>query len=89
MFTSWGLETPHTFTEWQVEKALEALDEGSCGAVLRAKGIVASADGGQWIHFDYVPGEHEVRRGGAEYTGRLCVIGSELKEEALRTAFGL
>ena len=89
IFTSWGLETPHAFTEWQLEKALEALDEGDCGSILRAKGIVASADGGEWLHFDYVPGEHQVRRGGAETTGKLCVIGADLKEDAIRRAFGL
>ena len=89
MFTSWGLETPRAFTQQQLEEALEALDEGGCGAILRAKGIVASADGGQWLHFDYVPGEHQVRRGGAETTGKLCVIGAELREDAIRQAFGL
>ena len=89
VFTSWGLETPRAFTQQQLEEALEALDEGGCGAVLRAKGIVASADGGQWLHFDYVPGEHQVRRGGAETTGKLCVIGAELREDAIRQAFGL
>ena len=89
VFTSWGLETPHAFTQQQLEEALEALDEGGCGNILRAKGIVASADGGQWLHFDYVPGEHQVRRGGAETTGKLCVIGAELREDAIRQAFGL
>ena len=89
VFTSWGLETPHAFTQRQLEEALKALDEGGCGAILRAKGIVASADGGQWLHFDYVPGEHQVRQGGAETTGKLCVIGAELREDAIRRAFGL
>ena len=89
MFTSWGLETPHAFTQRQREEALEALDEGGSGNILRAKGIVASADGGQWLHFDYVPGEHQVRQGGAETTGKLCVIGAELREDAIRRAFGL
>ncbi len=89
VFTSWGLETPRAFTQQQLEEALEALDEGGCGNILRAKGIVASADGGQWLHFDYVPGEHQVRRGGAETTGKLCVIGAELREDAIRQAFGL
>lgn len=89
VFTSWGLETPHAFTQRQLEEALEALDEGGCGNILRAKGIVASADGGQWLHFDYVPGEHQVRQGGAETTGKLCVIGAELREDAIRRAFGL
>ncbi len=89
VFTSWGLETPRAFTQRQLEEALEALDEGGCGNILRAKGIVASADGGQWLHFDYVPGEHQVRQGGAETTGKLCVIGAELREDAIRRAFGL
>ena len=89
MFTSWGRETPRAFTQRQLEEALEALDEGGCGNILRAKGIVASADGGQWLHFDYVPGEHQVRQGGAETTGKLCVIGAELREDAIRRAFGL
>ena len=89
VFTSWGLETPRAFTQRQLEEALEALDEGGCGNILRAKGIVASADGGQWLHFDYVPGEHQVRQGGAETTGKLCVIGAELREDAIRQTFGL
>ena len=68
---------------------LEALDDGTYGMVLRAKGIVPAADGDGWYHFDYVPGEQEIRSGGADYTGRLCVIGSGLKEDALQTLFQL
>ena len=62
---------------------------GEYGAILRAKGIVAAADGGQWLHYDFVPEEHQIRRGPADYTGRLCVIGSGLKEDKLRQLFGL
>lgn len=68
---------------------LAALDEGAYGVVLRAKGILPSAEDDGWLHFDYVPGEREIRRGGADYTGRLCVIGSGLKEDALHTLFKL
>lgn len=57
--------------------------------VLRAKGIVKSSDGGEWLHFDYVPGAPEIRRGAADYTGRLCVIGAELDEDHIKTLFGL
>ena len=86
MFTSWGTETAHTFTEERIRAILTALDSGKYGAVLRAKGIVRS-DEGKWLHFDYVPEEHEVRFGGADYTGRLCVIGSKLDETALKSLF--
>ena len=85
---SWGIETPKKFTEAEIRKALETLDTGAYGAVLRAKGIVPNAEGG-WIHFDYVPGEQNIRRGPAGFTGRLCVIGSELKEHALEHLFCL
>ena len=88
MFTSWGVETAKKFTEEEIENALEAFDEGKFGIVLRAKGIVPSVDG-QWIHFDYVPEEHNVRRGGADVTGRLCVIGSKMVEAHLAELFGL
>ena len=88
VFTSWGAETPKTFTEADIDRILTALDSGEYGAILRAKGIVPAADG-QWLHFDYVPQEHEVRYGAADYTGRLCVIGSQLKEDGLKTLFGL
>ena len=86
MFTSWGVETPRKFTEEEISAALAALDSGEYGAILRAKGIVPAADGG-WIHFDYVPFEPNIRRGGAEVTGRLCVIGAELKEDGVAALF--
>ena len=88
VFTSWGAETPKQFTQADINRILTALDSGDYGAILRAKGIVPAADG-QWLHFDYVPQEHEVRYGSADYTGRLCVIGSQLKEDGLKTLFGL
>ncbi len=86
VFTSWGVETTHTYSEDALRTILTELDSGKYGAVLRAKGIVANGDG-QWLHFDYVPEEHEVRFGGADYTGRLCVIGSQLDECALKKLF--
>ena len=89
VFTSWGVETVKTFTEADLERILSALDGCEYGAILRAKGIVPAADGGQWLHFDFVPEEHQVRRGPADYTGRLCVIGAELKEDKLAALFGL
>ena len=88
VFTSWGAETPKQFTQADIDRILTALDSGDYGAILRAKGIVPAADG-QWLHFDYVPQEHEVRYGSVDYTGRLCVIGSQLKEDGLKTLFGL
>ena len=88
VFVSWGVETPKKFTEAEIRAALEALDTGAYGAVLRAKGIVPNAEGG-WLHFDMVPGEFDVRSGSADYTGRLCVIGSGLKEDQLPGVFGL
>ena len=89
VFVSWGAETVKPFTEDELEHILTALDGGEYGAILRAKGIVAAADGGQWLHYDFVPEEHQIRRGPADYTGRLCVIGSGLKEDKLRQLFGL
>ncbi len=88
VFTSWGTETPKQFTESEIRRILTALDSGEYGAILRAKGIVPAADG-KWLHFDYVPEEHEVRFGAADYTGRLCVIGSQLKERELHHLFGV
>ena len=88
VFTSWGAETVRKYTAEELEFILDALDGSRYGAVLRAKGIVPGTDG-QWLHFDYVPEEHEVRTGPADYTGRLCVIGSELKEDLLRDLFKL
>ena len=87
VFTSWGLETANRYTMEEIRTKLEAMDSGDYGAVLRAKGIVPCEDG-TWIHFDYVPGEADVRTGGADYTGRLCVIGSQLNEAALTKLFG-
>ncbi len=88
VFTSWGKETPKAFTKAGIEKILAALDSGEYGNILRAKGIVNGEDG-TWIEFDYVPEEPEVRAGHPDYTGRLCVIGAELKEEKLSELFGL
>ena len=86
VFTSWGLETAHKFTGEELKSALQALqNEEKYGTVLRAKGIV---DGGEhWWHFDYVPGEPDVRTGAAGATGRLCVIGCKLNEDALKELF--
>ena len=89
VFTSWGVETVKAYSEAELEHILTALDSGEYGAILRAKGIVAAADGGQWLHYDFVPEEHQVRRGPADYTGRICVIGSQLKEDKLSQLFGL
>jgi len=88
VFTSWGKETVKPYTREALEHILAELDLGECGAILRAKGIVP-AGSGSWLHFDYVPGEHEVRTGPADYTGRLCVIGADLKEDRLAALFGL
>ena len=89
VFTSWGTETVKAYSEAELEHILTALDSGEYGAILRAKGIGAAADGGQWLHYDFVPEEHQVRRGPADYTGRICVIGSQLKEDKLSQLFGL
>ena len=87
VFTSWGKETPQKYTQQEITAALESLsDEAKYGMILRAKGIVEGEDG-QWIHFDSVPGEPDVRTGSAEITGRLCVIGSKLEEDAIRKLF--
>ena len=88
VFTSWGRETAHPYEQQELAAALQALDTGDYGQVLRAKGIVAGTDG-KWLHFDYVPGEVEVRTGAAGVTGRLCVIGAELKENTLTSLFHL
>lgn len=88
VFTSWGTETARKFDAEALRRMLGDLDEGQFGLVLRAKGIVPGADGG-WLHFDYVPGEVNVRTGPAAVTGRLCVIGSKLDEDGLKTHFGL
>ena len=87
VFTSWGMETPRKFSQAEIQALLDALeDEQKYGAVLRAKGIVDASDG-EWIYFDYVPGESNIRRGAAAVTGRFCVIGSGLKEDALKELF--
>ena len=89
VFTSWGRETIHTYSKEQISDILKALESDSTyGNVLRAKGMVAGADG-EWIYFDMVPEEHEVRTGAPEYTGRICVIGAELNEDKLAELFGL
>ena len=87
VFTSWGMETPRKFTESALRGILSALeDEAKYGVILRAKGIVDAEDG-DWLYFDYVPGEVDIRRGGAAVTGRFCVIGSKLNEQALKELF--
>ena len=89
VFQSWGTETARKFTQEEIAHALEELeDEKTYGVVLRAKGIVPAADG-TWIHYDYVPGEPDVRTGSAATTGRLCVIGSDLREDAIAKLFGV
>lgn len=89
VFSDIGEETANKYTVEQIETALQALqDEEKCGQILRAKGIVEGTDG-QWIHFDYIPGEPEVRTGEAETTGMICVIGVDIKEDAVRGLFNL
>ncbi len=88
VFDSIGFETSKSFSEAAVKAALEELDSGDFGMILRAKGIVAGEDG-NWIHFDYVPGEADVRTGAADVTGKLCVIGSKVDKEAVKVLFGL
>ena len=87
VFTSWGVETAYKFTEDELKDIMDKLSTGSAyGEVLRAKGIVASTEG-EWFHFDLVPEETELRRGTADFTGRICVIGSKLDEEAIKGLF--
>ena len=88
VFTSWGKETARTYSKQELEAVLEDLDTGKFGTILRAKGMVANADGG-WLFFDYVPGEQDVRDGSAQVIGRLCVIGAELDEALLAERFGV
>ncbi len=89
IFTSWGKETPRKFTKEQIETAVKTLAETEeYGSVLRAKGMVESTEGG-WIYFDMVPGEYEIRQGEPDYTGRLCVIGTDIKEHELEKLFGI
>ena len=88
VFTSWGVETAKKFSQKDIEIALRKLDTGAYGMVLRAKGIVACSEGG-WIHFDYVPGEGDIRMGSAGVIGKLCVIGSNLDEYGVAATFGV
>ncbi len=88
MFTSWGMETPRKYTEAELKAILAALDTEEYGLILRSKGLLDSADG-QWLYFDYVPGEADIRRGSAAVTGRICVIGSKLQEDKLQKLFAL
>ena len=89
MFTSWGKETPKKFSLAEITSILEELkDEEKYGLILRAKGIVASSED-YFIHFDYVPGEPDVRKGSSAIIGRLCVIGSNINEKALSELFGI
>ena len=89
IFGSWGMETPRKFTEEELRSKLGQLqDEEKYGAVLRAKGIVNASDG-EWIYFDYVPGETDIRRGAPAVTGRFCVIGAKIKEDALKELFSI
>ena len=92
VFTSWGEETSHKFEEEKLKNILDALaktEDNEYGIILRAKGYVPAADGSEWLHFDLTPGEYEIRHGSADYTGRICVIGSEIKEDMLKELFEL
>ena len=86
VFTSWGIETPNTYSAEDIEKILTALDSGEYGAILRAKGMVPAPDG-TWGYYDYVPEEHDIRSGKPEVTGKICVIGSRLDEDKLAELF--
>ena len=88
VFTSWGVETAKKFEKATIEAALKGLDSGDYGMILRAKGILPCVDG-TWIHFDYVPEEHDIRIGSADVTGKLCVIGSKLDENGIQQLFGV
>ena len=89
VFSSWGVETPHKFTKEEITAALEELSKSDRhGMILRAKGIVPSVSG-EWLHFDLTPGEYEIRMGAADVTGRICVIGSKLKEEEIKKLFSI
>ena len=90
VFQSWGEETAHKFSESELKEILESLKEGEeYGIVLRAKGYVADKEGAEWLHFDLTPGEYEIRKGHPDYTGRICVIGSGIKEDKLKELFKL
>ncbi|MBQ8117395.1 MAG: GTP-binding protein [Lachnospiraceae bacterium] len=86
VFSSWGMETPKTYTKEQIEHIFEELDSGWYGDILRAKGMVPAEDG-TWIYYDYVPEEHDIRSGKPEVTGKICVIGARLREEKLAELF--
>lgn len=87
MFTSWGRETPKKFEREMLDDILDKLsDSEDYGIILRAKGIVPGTDG-KWYHFDLTPGEYEIREGASDIIGRLCVIGSKLKEDAIAELF--
>lgn len=86
VFSSWGMETPKTYTREQIEHIFEELDSGWYGDILRAKGMVPAQDG-TWIYYDYVPEEHEIRSGKPEVTGKICVIGARLREDKLADLF--
>ncbi len=89
MFQSWGAETAKKYAAGDIDRLLTALeDEGKYGFVVRAKGYVASPDG-TWVHFDYTPGEKDIRTGPANVAGRVCVIGANLNEAAVKELFGL
>ena len=89
VFTSWGTETAKVFTQAELAQALAALDDAEAyGTILRAKGAVAS-EGGQWLYFDYVPGETNIRPGAAAVIGRLCIIGAQIHEQKLKDLFGI
>ena len=88
VFTSWGVETPKKYSLTDIQNILTALDQGNYGMILRAKGMVPCTEGG-WIHFDYVPGEQNVRMGSADVTGKLCVIGAQLQADAVANLFGV
>ena len=87
MFTSWGKETPKKYNKEELDTILQKLSkDDSYGMILRSKGILQTEDG-SWVQFDLVPGEYEIREGSADYTGRICVIGSKLKEDELEDLF--
>ena len=90
VFTSWGKETTREYSAEDIDAILCAFDEDAehCGMILRAKGIVKGKEG-QWIHFDYVPGEHDIRYGSSAIIGKICVIGASLSEDHISTLFGV
>ena len=89
VFSSWGLENVDACSREELKTVLEELAHGTAyGTVLRSKGMIPSTEPGEWLYFDLVPEEYEIRTGAADYTGKVCVIGSNLNEEALSRAFG-